>query len=87
MHLPHPSSLLVIGQFWALELKAQEEAPAQSYVEAQWLECDFSLGGVGGEILWLLFFFKSRLLASLCLLDLILGPSSPCQQPLCFPGQ
>lgn len=31
----HPSLLLVTEQFWALEVRAQEEAHAQSYPQAQ----------------------------------------------------
>lgn len=50
---PHPDLLLVTGQFWALELRAQAEAQAQSWLQAQWPEWDFRLGGVGGEALWL----------------------------------
>lgn len=50
---PYPDLLLVTGQFWALELRAQAEAQAQSWLQAQWPEWDFRLGGVGGEALWL----------------------------------
>lgn len=47
-------------QFWALELRAQEEAKGQSFQQAQWLEWDFRLVLVGREPLWLLFVFSPQ---------------------------